>query len=114
MALLVERVEELTKKLEPLGVLALLVNTHDGKIAELQKDSSGDHKSIERLVEYMAHHTGSNRVLYAVIMIFAGFMSGIGGTALSLFFQDSKAITGLTQQVTDLRTDVNIIMGGKR
>lgn len=114
MALLVERVEELTKKVDALNSLALLVNTHDSRIQQLTKDNSDNHKGIRELAAYTSQTKGGNKVLYAVIMIFSGIMTGIGGTAIALFFKDSNTISALSQQVDDLKSDVNLLLGARK
>lgn len=114
LPILVERVEELIKAVAKWEGIAMTVNTNTVKITELEKDNSGHHKAIQESSTFAATAKGGIKVLYAVILIFAGFISGIGATAVIMFFQDSKAISSLTTEVQDLRADVNLLQGVRK
>ena len=111
MALLIERVEELSKKIDAVNTIALAVNTHTVQIKELEKDNSGHHKAVKESREFAATSKGGIKVLYAVIVIFTGMMGTGTGVAIGLFFKDSQAISRLDATVQDIITDVNALMG---
>lgn len=114
LSALVERVEDLTADIKELKSIQTTVATNTEKIRKLEKDNSGHHEGIQQANTFAATTKGGIKVLYAVILIFAGFISGISTTAVVLFFQDSKSLSALTSQVQDLRSDVNLLLGARK
>lgn len=114
LALLIERVEDLGKKMDGFNALALMVNTHAVHIEEMKKDSSGNHKAVESVKDFAATTRGGIKVLYAVMLIFTGLMGTGTGVAIGLFFKDSQNISRLDATVQDLRNDVNMLLGERK
>lgn len=114
LALLVERIEQLTGVVESLKPLILAVNTNTIKIAELEKDNSTNHKGVQAATNFVQTTRGGIKVLYAAMLIFTGIMGTGTGVAIGLFFKDSQMLATISERVDNLRTDMNYMLGAKK
>lgn len=114
LALLVERIEQLTGVVESLKPLILAVNTNTIKIAELEKDNSTNHKGITAATSFVQSTKGGIKVLYAAMVIFTGIMGTSTGVAIGLFFKDSQALATISERVDGIRNDMNYLLGARK
>lgn len=114
LALLIQAVEDLSKKIDGVNTLALSVNTHQNQIETMKKDASENHRAVREVQQFASTTRGGIKVLYAVILIFTGLMGTGTGVAIGLFFKDSQSIARLDATVQDLRSDVNQLIGARK
>ena len=121
LALLVQRVEELTAEVKQLGDVKGQVRENTLKIKELEKDNSGHHRAVVDHAAFYNNVRGGMKVMFVVIGIAQAIFLVIGGAMFTAYVRgevgrgvDDQKFLQLNQRIDDLRQEMENNQGKEK